>query len=98
MPLTELQIKILKPRDIRYAVSDGRGLALEVMPTGAASWRYRYQFKGKTEKVSLGKYPLVSLRAARMKRDEFAKAVHEGESPAKQKQRKVRYGERDLSI
>lgn len=86
MPLTELQIKALKPQQIRYAVSDGRGLALEVMPTGAASWRYRYQFKGKTEKVSLGKYPLVSLRAARSKRDELAKAVHEGVSPAKQKQ------------
>jgi integrase len=86
MPLTELQIKALKPQPIRYAVSDGRGLALEMMPTGAASWRYRYQFKGKTEKVSLGKYPLVSLKAARAKRDELAKAVHEGKSPAKQKQ------------
>jgi hypothetical protein len=42
MPLTELQIKGLKPQEIRYAVSDGRGLALEVMPTGADSWRYRY--------------------------------------------------------
>jgi Arm DNA-binding domain len=62
MPLTELQIKALKPEAIRYAVSDGRGLALEVLPTGAASWRYRYQFKGKTEKVSLGKYPLISPR------------------------------------
>jgi integrase len=86
MPLSELQIKALKPRAIRYAVSDGRGLALEVMPTGGASWRYRYQFKGKTEKVSLGKYPVVSLKAARLKRDEFAKTVHEGESPARQKQ------------
>jgi hypothetical protein len=67
MALTELQIKALKPQAIRYSVSDGRGLALEVMPTGAASWRYRYQFKGKTEKVSLGQYPLVNLKAARSK-------------------------------
>jgi len=86
MPLTELQIKALKPDKTRYAKSDGRGLAIEVMPTGAASWRYRYQFNGKTEKISLGKYPLVSLKAARSKRDELAKAVHEGVSPAKQKQ------------
>jgi hypothetical protein len=86
MRLTELQIKALKPDKIRYAISDGRGLALEVMPTGGASWRYRYQFKGKTERVSLGKYPLVSLKAARSKRDELAKVVHEGVSPAKQKQ------------
>jgi hypothetical protein len=81
MPLTELQIKALKPDKTRYAKSDGRGLAIEVMPTGAASWRYRYQFNGKTEKISLGKYPLVSLKAARSKRDELAKAVHEGVSP-----------------
>ncbi len=65
MPLTEVQIKRLKPRAGRYAVSDGRGLALEVMPTGVASWRYRYQFKGKTEKVSLGQYTVVDRRVAR---------------------------------
>lgn len=86
MPLTEAQIRHLKPRDGRYAVSDGRGLALEVMPSGVASWRYRYQFKGKTEKVSLGQYPLLSLKDARSKRDEFAMAVFKGESPARQKQ------------
>jgi hypothetical protein len=57
MPLTELEIKNLKPRDKRYIVGDGRGLALEIMSSGAASWRYRYQFRGKTEKVSLGSYP-----------------------------------------
>ncbi len=86
VPLTDLQIKRLKPRADRYAVSDGRGLALEVMPSGAASWRYRYQFKGKTEKVSLGQYPMLSLKEARTKRDEMATLVFRGESPARQKQ------------
>jgi hypothetical protein len=33
MALTELQIKALKSKAIRYVVSNGRGLALEVMPT-----------------------------------------------------------------
>ena len=83
MPLTDVQIKRLKPHADRYAVSDGRGLALEVMPTGVASWRYRYQFKGKTEKVSLGKYPMLSLKEARTKRDEIAILVFRGESPAR---------------
>jgi integrase len=86
MPLTELQIKNLKPRDKRFAVSDGRGLALEVMSTGAASWRFRYQLKGKTEKVSLGPYPILSLKEARIRRDELAAMVFRGESPARQKQ------------
>ena len=34
MPLTDVQIKRLEPRSDRYAVSDGRMLALQVMPTG----------------------------------------------------------------
>ncbi len=75
MPLTDAQIKHLKPRSSRYAISDGRGLALEVMPTGVASWRYRYQYRGKTEKLSLGQYPLLGLKEARAKRDEAAMLV-----------------------
>ena len=86
MPLTELQIKRLAVREGRYAVSDGRGLALEMMPTGAASWRYRYQLHGKTEKVSLGPYPALSLKEARQKRDALAADVFRGISPAHQKQ------------
>ena len=85
MPLTELQIKRLPVREGRYAVSDGRGLALEMMATGAASWRYRYQLHGKTEKVSLGSYPALSLKEARQKRDALAADVFRGISPARQK-------------
>ncbi len=86
MPLTDMQIKRLELRKDRYAVSDGRDLALEVMPTGAKSWLFRYQLKGKTEKISLGQYPLLSLKEARTKRDECAMAVFRGESLPKQKQ------------
>jgi integrase len=86
MPLTELQIKRMPVRDRRYAVSDGRGLALEMLPTGSASWRYRYQLNGKTEKVSLGPYPALSLKEARQKRDALAADVFRGISPARQKQ------------
>jgi hypothetical protein len=94
MPLTELQIKALTPEAIRYAVSDGRGLALEVLPTCAASWRYRYQFKGKTEKVSLGKYPFVSLKAARSKRERTRKGGARWHIAGEAKTtRKVRFSE-----
>ncbi len=86
MPLTDVQMKQLELRKDRYALSDGRGLALEVMPTGAKSWRFRCQFKGKTEKITLGQYPLLDLKEARTKRDECAMAVFRGESPARQKQ------------
>lgn len=85
-PLTDAAIKALKPRTVRYYVSDGRGLWLEIFPTGGLSWRYRYRLKGKAEKVALGKYPEMTLKAARQKRDELALMVASGQSPATQKQ------------
>lgn len=90
MALTDTSIKALKPKANRYFVADDRGLSLEVYPSGGLAWRYRYRLNGKLEKVALGKYPAVSLKAARQKRDELATMVAQGQSPAKQKQlRKV---------
>ena len=86
-PLTDAAIKALKPRTVRYYVSDGRGLWLEVFPNGW-SWRggIGISSKGKAEKVALGKYPEMTLKAARQKRDELASMVASGQSPAVQKQ------------
>ena len=86
MLLTDLKIKSLKPRERRYLVSDGRGLSLEIQPKGTTSWQFRYRFKGKTEKIGLGRYPMISLKEARAKRDELAMMVFHGESPLRQKQ------------
>lgn len=49
MPLTENQLKALKPKDKPYKVADERGLYIEVAPTGGKLWRYRYRI-GKIEK------------------------------------------------
>jgi integrase len=90
MALTDTGIKALKPRATRYSQTDDRGLSLEVYPTGGMAWRYRYRLNGKLEKVVLGKYPALSLKAARLKRDELASLVAQNHSPARQKQlRKV---------
>jgi integrase len=63
-------------------VSDGRGLSLDILPSGKMSWLYRYSLDGKQEKVSLGGYPDLTLRKAREKRDELAAQVASGKSPA----------------
>lgn len=86
MALTETAIKALKPKEKRYSVTDDRGLSLEVFPTGGMAWRYRYRLNGRLEKVALGKYPAISLKAARLKRDELATMAAMGQSPARQKQ------------
>jgi hypothetical protein len=82
MGLSELGIKALKPKSQRYQVTDSRGLSIEVFPTGGLAWRYRYQFEGKTQKLAMGKYPQISLKAARQKRDEYAVMIANGQSPA----------------
>ncbi len=87
MALTDAGIKALKPRDGRYIVTDGRGLSLEVLPSGRMSWLYRYRLDGKYGKVNLGRYPDLPLRTAREKRDELAGKVAKGESPAEERKR-----------
>jgi integrase len=87
MALTDTALKALKPREKPYIVSDDRGLYAEVMPSGATAWRYRYRLNRKPEKLTLGRYPALSLKNARIKRDEAATAIALGQSPAKEKQR-----------
>jgi integrase len=85
MALTDAGIKALKPRAGRYMVSDGRGLSLDILPSGKMSWLYRYCLDGKYGKVNLGHYPDLPLRTARERRDELAGKVARGESPAMEK-------------
>lgn len=87
MALTDTAIKALKPRSTRYVVTDGQGLVLEIHPTGNMTWRYRYRLKGKAEKASIGRYPEISLKAARQKRNDLAALVALDQSPAQEKQR-----------
>ncbi len=86
MALTDTALKALKPKDKAYTVADERGLYVEVFPAGGIVWRYRYRLNGKREKLTLGKYPALTLKNARLKRDEAAQAAAMGSSPAAQKQ------------
>jgi integrase len=85
MPLTDAHIKALQPRESRYLITDGRGLSLDVLPSGVKSWMYRYRLDGSYGKVTLGRYPDLTLKAARDKRDQFATQVAAGRSPAEEK-------------
>jgi integrase len=82
MALTDAQIKALKPKASRYLVSDGRGLSMDVLPSGKMSWLFRYRLHASYEKVTLGRYPDLTLKAARAKRDDLAAQVAQGKSPA----------------
>ena len=85
MAFTDAQIKVLKPKAQRYLVTDGRGLSLDVLPSGKMSWIFRYRLNGVYEKVTLGRYPDLSLTAARAMRDDLAAKVAHGKSPAEER-------------
>ena len=44
--LKPVSIDNAKPRDKAYALTDGGGLLLEVLPSGTKTWRYKYHLNG----------------------------------------------------
>ncbi|MGE0109238.1 MAG: tyrosine-type recombinase/integrase, partial [Bdellovibrionales bacterium] len=85
MPLTELAIKALKPKQKLYRVADSGGLCVEVSPAGGKLWRWRYNFNGKGQMLALGKYPAVSLADARRLRDRARDTLNAGKHPTREK-------------
>lgn len=81
MPLTEIAIKAIKPAEKIARHHDEKGLYLEVSPAGGRWWRFKYAFAGKEKRLSLGTYPDVTLKAARLKRDEFRVMLQGGTDP-----------------
>ena len=82
MPLTDTKIKTAKPLDKPYSLQDGSGLYLEVRPTGAKFWRYRYWLTPtKDGRYTIGEYPAVSLSEARREREWAREQVKKGLSP-----------------
>jgi len=89
--LTAIQIKALKPKEKAYKVADGKGLYLLVNPNGSLLWRVKFRFHGIEKKMALGRYPDLSLKEAREKRDEARAHLGEGVDPvALRQQEKVK--------
>lgn len=90
MALTLARLRALRPRGRRYEVADRDGLFVEVLPSGRMTWRYRYRFAGKREKLTLGAYPALGLKEARGLHLAAWRSVLLGESPAQSKQAHLR--------
>lgn len=81
MKLTAKVIEAARPRDKSYKMYDGAGLHLEVRPSGAKYWRQDYCAEGKQKRLSLGVFPIVSLKEARLSSYEIRAAVANGDDP-----------------
>jgi integrase len=90
MRLTTAKIQNTPPQKKTARLFDGRGLYLEIAPTGSRWWRFKYRFAGKEKRISLGVYPDVGLKKARDRRDDMRKLVADGIDPsAARKQEKL---------
>lgn len=84
--LTDPLVRSLKaPAKGRLEISDAKvpGLVLRVTPAGVRSWSYRYhdRIRQRVERLSLGRFPAVSLAKARELAERQRAAVVIGESP-----------------
>ena len=92
MPLTDAKIRNTKPEAKPVKLVDGGGLYLEVRPSGAKLWRYRYRIAGKENVCAVGEFfndkrgGHVSLDEARSERDKARALVKQGIHPAHHRQ------------
>lgn len=80
--LTDTKLRTLRPRDSAYRIADTNGLCIEVRPSGAKVWRYRYRYAGKPSIITMAEYPAMGLAEARAERDRLRALVKGGGNPA----------------
>lgn len=81
--LTDTRIKHLKPTSKEQSFSDGRGTQLycRVKTNGLKTFIFRYSHHGRASNISLGQYPVISLKAARAKASEYKTLLTNGVNP-----------------
>ena len=79
--LTIAAAKAAEPRTRAYKMADAHGLYLFVAPTGLKSWRMKYRFGGKEKLLTFGRFPEMSLGAARARREAAKAQLRDGIDP-----------------
>jgi integrase len=86
--LTDISVKNAKPGKKLWAVEvpdGGNGLYLVLWPSGKKTWAARFRVDGRPAKFTLGKYPDMSLAAARKAAIDAREQAAKGEDPNKKK-------------
>ncbi len=81
MPLTDVAIRKAQPKAKAYKLSDSAGMFLLVSPSGGKLWRLKYRIDGREKLLALGAYPEISLKDARVRRDEARCEIARGIDP-----------------
>lgn len=83
--LTKQQIDAIKPKEKLFKVCDGDMLYIFTSPKGTKVWKVLFTFEGKKGTITLGNYPLIGIKDARLKRDEIKAQLANGTNPNQKK-------------
>jgi integrase len=81
MKLTDTAVRNARAGDRPRKLFDGDGLYLFLSTTGHRAWRFKYYIDGKEKHLHFGRYPEISLNAARERRLEARRALEMGKDP-----------------
>ncbi|MDY0162381.1 tyrosine-type recombinase/integrase [Desulfobotulus sp.] len=79
--LNSLACEKAAAKEKRYFLQDGDGLALQVEPSGRKIWKLRYYFEGRQSMITVGPYPEISLKDARVSASQLRLMIARGENP-----------------
>ncbi len=88
MKLKDSECKNAKGKAKPYKLGDGKGLYLEVTPSGSKYWRLKYRIDNKEKRLSIGVYPAVTLKQARDAMLKAKELIALGIDPSLDKQKK----------
>lgn len=80
--LTDMQAKRAQPAEKDYKLSDSGGLYLFVTKGGTKSWRMKYRYGNKEQRLVFGQYPTMTLAQARALRDDARALLRDNRNPA----------------
>jgi integrase len=88
--LTELEVKAhIRKRRAGEATAmklfDGGGLFLTVTAAGTAVWRVKYRLGGKESTISIGSFPEVGIKGARVEREAVKNLLRQGRDPVQER-------------
>jgi len=84
--LNDAIIRNAKSEGINRKLSDGEGLTLLITTSESKLWQLRYRYQGKEKTLSIGAYPVISLKEAREQAFLAHKQLSQGIDPSAQKQ------------
>jgi hypothetical protein len=86
-PITKRMVDAAKPRERRYVILDGliHGFALKVEPSGTKVWIVQKSQSGRSVRVTIGRYPDLTVEQARREAQAIVAKLVRGGDPTAEK-------------